>query len=173
MSDIFFYILTYVYKSYDLKLFLLKVFSYLPCIKRSWRGSYTTLERHFISYILCGTWYLGEIKYHFQKAQMYAGIWPYLHHEAKLAAFMRLSFVLDIFCYITVCGCLYNCEVTLSWDKNQYLEKHLDPSHHKLDFILVWIKSQGKCLYLDVFYPSSFRYHFSYYSWERLLSVTV
>lgn len=130
LSDIFFYILSYVYKSYDLKSFLLKVFSYLPCIKRSWRGHILCLKDFLFQILYVVAWYLDEIKYHFQIAQMYASIWPHLHHAAKLAAFMRFSFVLDIFCYIIFCRFLYNCEVTISKDNNQYLEKYPDPSQH-------------------------------------------
>lgn len=70
---------------------------------------------------------------------MYASIWLHLDNIPKLGAFMRFSFALDLFCYISVL--LYNCDVTVSKDNNQYLEKCLDLSLYKLDFNLVWIKS--------------------------------
>lgn len=135
-SSIFWVMFTIIY---DLKSFLLKIFSYLPSIKRSWRGHIQCLKDFLFQILYVVAWYLGEIKHHFQIAQMYASIWLHLDNIPKLGAFMRFSLTIDLFCCIR--GLLHNCEVTIYKENNQYLEKYLDPSLCTLDFILVWIKS--------------------------------
>lgn len=102
-----------------------KYFPISHALKRTEEIIYHAWKNFYFIPLYVVAWYLSEIKYLSQVAQMNASIWPHLHHPGKLDAFMRCSFVSELFCYIIFCSFLYYCEVTISKRKRLiYLNMH-------------------------------------------------